>query len=378
MMRHLAKWRPRGASQVALAVRAATPLASLLAVILVVAGVLPASELPARQAQVCPTFRVREQDQVWVVSTRHLGCPDGRSEPAFSWSRYESGSWQPVTAAEFYASDAASLVTPVYIHGNRIDHRQACRDGLDVYFQLVGKLDDEPPARFVIWSWPSSQIKGQLRDVRAKAARSDVESYYFARFLERMDPSVRVGAVGYSYGARIISGGLHLAGGGSLLGWSLPPQPRPQVRVAMWAAGEHNHWYLPGSFHDQALAAGDAWFVAINCCDPVLARYRWLEKCSNPAAVGYAGIYGRNLLVAEVNERIDEVNVSNIVGSTHDMRPYLYSQYIQGRTREYALWHELAGQSRSTHAPREASVTRSAAPVLAEQQPVAAELATAN
>ena len=118
--------------------------------------------------------------------------------------------------------------------------------------------------------------------------------------------------------------------------------PRPPIRVALWAAGEHNYWYLPGNFHDRALATGDAWFITINCCDPVLARYRFLEKCSDPVAVGYAGIYGRNRLPTDVNNRIEEVNVSHIVGGTHDKDAYLYSLYIQNRTREYVLWHELA------------------------------------
>ena len=41
----------------------------------------------------------------------------------------------------------------------------------------------------------------------------------------------------------------------------------------MWAAAEHNHWYLPGQFHSEALAAAEAWYSTINYCDPVLAKY---------------------------------------------------------------------------------------------------------
>lgn len=316
------------------------------------------TQAPTQKSTECRTFRVREQDEVWVVSTRHLGCPgDSKQEPIWQLWKYEKGWWQPRTAAEFNARDSADVVTPFYIHGNRIDHPQACSDGLAVYFQLIGKLDAEPPVRFVIWSWPSSQIKGQLKDVRAKAARSDVDAYYLARFVARMKPAVRVGLVGYSFGARIVSGAMHRLGGGSLLGWSLEPGERPAVRVALWAAAEHNYWYLPGNFHDRALAAGDAWFITINHCDPVLERYRFIEECGNPVAVGYAGIYGRNLLPADVNARVEEVNVTNIVGGTHDMSAYLYSLYIQGRTREFVLWHELRGttnQTNSTNRGREA------------------------
>jgi hypothetical protein len=362
MTRHRAMWRPLRALWHTLQTRAAA------CAILCVAGAVfasaagraadsavkqpsPSDVAPAPSAKqaspeppkCCKEFRVRAQDQVWVVSTRCLGCPSGaKTEPAWQLWRYEKAMWQPATATEFYASDSKDLVTPFYIHGNRIDHPQACSDGLSVYFQLVGKLDDEPPARFVIWSWPSSQIKGPLNDVRTKAARSDVDAYYLARFMAGMKPEVRVGLVGYSFGARIASGALHLIGGGSLLGQTIETTPRPQIRVALWAAAEHNYWYLPGNYHDRAIATGDAWFITINCCDPVLSRYRFLDPCGDPVAVGYAGIYGRNLLPADVNERIEEVNVSNIVGGTHDKDAYLYSLYIQNRTRDYVLWHELA------------------------------------
>jgi len=308
----------------------------------------PAKSLPSekqaapRPSSGCQAFRVREQDQIWLVSTRHLGCPaGGKYEPALQVWRYEKGLWQPATLAEFYATDSADVVTPIYVHGNRIDSGLAASYGLSFYFELVGKLDSEPPARFVIWSWPSDQINGPLRDTHAKAARSDVDANYLGHFLAGMQPDVRVGILGYSLGARIASGAMHLLGGGSLFGESLTPAPRPPVRVVMWSAAEHNHWYLPGQFHGQALAAADAWLNMFNCCDPVLARYRWLDKCDNPVAAGYAGIYGRNLLPPDINARIEEVNVSNIVGRDHNWRPYLYSRYIQDRTRDYLLWHEL-------------------------------------
>lgn len=306
------------------------------------------------EQQVCRTFRVREQDQVWLISTRHLGCSiGGKYLPSYLIWLYEKGTWQPRTEADFFAADSADVVTPIYIHGNRINADEASSFGLSFYFELVGKFDHEPPTRFVIWSWPSDEIRGPIKDVRSKATRSDYESYYFASFLSRMNPQVRVGLLGYSFGARIVSGALHLLNGGAIFGQTLPSGERPQFRVAIWAAAEHNYWYQPGQFHGQAPAAADAWFVTVNCCDNVLARYRFIDECSNPAAVGYSGIYGRNLLPPDVNARIEEIDVSNIVGASHDWRNYLYSLWIQNRTRDYLLWHPLgpSGQaSKSTPA----------------------------
>jgi hypothetical protein len=294
--------------------------------------------------QVCRTFRVRDQDQVWLISTRHLGCcMGGKNWPTYQIWLYEKGTWQPRTEAEFFAADSAEIVTPMYVHGNRLTAGEASSYGLSFYFEFVGKFDHEPPVRFVIWSWPSDEIKGQLKDVRAKADRSDYEAYYLACFLARMKPEVHVGLLGYSFGARIVSGALHLLNGGAICGQMVSAGDHPQFRVALWAAAEHNYWYQPGQFHGRAPAAADAWFITINCCDPVLARYRFLDKCSDADAVGYSGIYGRNLLPPDVNSRIEERNVTNIVGGTHDWRAYLYSQWIQDHTRDYILWHPLFG-----------------------------------
>jgi hypothetical protein len=305
---------------------------------------------------VCKTFRVRESDQIWLISTRHLGCNiGGKYFPQLKFSRYEKGWWQARTETEFFAADSADLITPIYVHGNRVDASQAGSFGLSFYFELVGKFDSEPPVRFVIWSWPSDQIRGPLKDVRAKAARSDYDAWYLGHFLSRMQPDVRVGVLGYSYGARIVSGALHLVGGGSIFGHSFSPSAHPPVRAALWAAAEHNYWYQPNQFHSQAMAAADAWFVTVNYCDPVLAHYRLLDKCNNPCAVGHSGIHGRNLLPPDVNARIEQVNVSNIVGAEHDWRQYLYSRYIQDRTRDYLLWHELS--TALPKAPAEAAAT---------------------
>jgi hypothetical protein len=296
---------------------------------------------PARQPATYSTFRVRPQDEVWLVSTRHLGCPlPGKQAVGVKCWRYAQTVWQPASEAEFFASDSPDVVTAVYVHGNQIDYCLAANYGLAFYFELVGKLDAESPVRFVIWSWPSDQFRGPLRDVRTKASRSDVDAYYLGDFLSRMRPDVRVGLLGYSFGARIVSGAMELLGGGSLCRWPLPPGPRPSVHVAMWAAAEHNHWYLPGEFHGRALAAGAAWFNTVNPCDPVLMRYRWIDKGHDAVAVGYAGIYGRNLLPPEVNARIEEVNVAGIINGQHDWRAYLYSGYIQERTRQHMLWLE--------------------------------------
>lgn len=301
------------------------------------AGFAPAAEgANASTAPPCTAFRVRPQDAVWAVSTRGLGCP----APGWTYSltvwQYESQTprWANSSVESLTATDDPEIATVVYIHGNRIGSSLALQDGLSVYFQLAGAWDREPPVRFVIWTWPSDQIRGPLKDVRAKAARSDADAYYLAQFLSRLNPEVNVGLLGYSYGARIASGGVHLLGGGRLMGLSAPAASGPELRVALWAAAEHDDWLLPGRTHGEALPRARQWLITRNYCDPVLARYRMLDKCSDPTALGYSGLVGRNLLSPEINARIDELDVTAAVGSSHDMQRYLYARSILDPTRE--------------------------------------------
>ena len=144
---------------------------------------------------------------------------------------------------------------------------------------------------------PATRSAARSSDVRTKADRSDVEAYYLARFLAAMKPEVQTGLIGYSYGARIIGGALHLLGGGTAArldgsAWRAAADARRLVgrgrarRLARCRA----------AITARPCRMAEPWFITHNCCDPVLARYRWVEKCGDPVALGYSGLFGRNLL----------------------------------------------------------------------------------
>lgn len=291
----------------------------------------------------CLSFRVRPEDEVWAVSTRCLTCPSG-AEGEIGWSvwKYDplGPQWRTASSGEFYAGHNPEAVVAMYVHGNQIDSSLALRDGLDTYFQLAGRYDAGSPVRFVIWSWPSDKIHGPIRDGRTKASRADGEAYYLARFLAPMPAKARVGIVGYSYGARITAGALHLLGGEELCGWRVTPGNEVAYRVVFWAAAEHDDWLVPYRRHWRAIDMAERWLITRNYCDPALSRYGWIEKGWDPVALGYSGLAGRNLLTAEQNARIEEIDVTNVVGKTHDNDAYLYAPWVAGRTRGVVLWVE--------------------------------------
>jgi pimeloyl-ACP methyl ester carboxylesterase len=186
------------------------------------------------------------------------------------------------------------------------------------------------PVRFVVWSWPSDQIHGQVRDVRAKAARTNGEAFYLAWFMSQLDPGASANVLGYSFGARVATGALHLLGGGELAGRTLPTGPTPRVRVALLAAAVHSHWLQPGACHGAALSQMDRLLIQYNSCDPYLKHYQFIEKHARPAALGYLGMRADEAASVWLEQR----DVCAIVGKSHAQIRYFTSCTLTREIRE--------------------------------------------
>src|SRR5690606_32297914 len=148
------------------------------------------------------------------------------------------------------------LPTVVYIHGNRVENGEDKPHGLWFHRSLAARTPSDGPMRFVIWSWPSSQIRGVVNDYQVKAARTKQVGWQLAWAVDRLPPETPLALVGYSYGARVVTGTLHLLAGGSLGELSLPERAhwsRPPIRAALIAAAVDAQWIRPGGYHGRAL-----------------------------------------------------------------------------------------------------------------------------
>jgi len=279
----------------------------------------------------------RRMDDVWLISTRCLCCPCWHKADwvELEYQRYDHpAGWSEATLEEFLAGETTRR-TLIYLHGNRVSAREAFARGWQAYHALLDSSDAEP-VRFVIWSWPSDQICGPLRDVRSKAARTNGEGHYLAWLLAQLPSETPVSLLGYSFGARVATGALHVLGGGELAGSQLPPslqRSTSATRVVLMAAALHNWWLQPGGSHEQALGQMEQLLIQYNSCDPVLQRYRFVEKRSKPAALGYTGMY----LDEDVAISIDQSNVCCLVGRSHDEDRYLNSPSIVEEARQALL-----------------------------------------
>jgi hypothetical protein len=263
--------------------------------------------------------------------------------PAFGVQRYENPQgWSRAKFDQLQADTARQRETVIYVHGNREDWATAQYRGMIAYHALVRVAGDPPPLRFVIWSWPSDQIRGPRNDVLAKAARSDYEAYYLAQFLAAVDPQARVGLFGFSYGARIITGALHLLGGGTLVGLQLPDGTgtgEHQARVVLMAAALHDFWLLPDNAHGKCWSQIDRLLIQYNPCDRILRLYPHLDRCSRPQALGYSGFPWVSQLGDDA-ARLAQQNVSCEIGDQHHALNYLESATIMDQVQRYVLESE--------------------------------------
>ncbi len=267
-------------------------------------------------------------DQILLVSTRRLGtrCDAQAMAHGLHCERREpDGRWVHQSWDATLAQFATPLPTVIYVHGNRVDSGGDKSHGLDFYRWLAARTNSEPPLRYVIWSWPSSQIRGRLKDYEVKAARTTPCGWQLAWAIDQMPASTPLAIVGYSYGARLTTGALHLLGGGRMGSLQLAPRANPQrppLRAALVAAAMDAHWLRPGGFHGQALSQVDNLLLVNNRQDPAMRFYPLSPVGHRMPALGYAGPTGRAAL-GEYADRIQSIDMTGSVGRHHALSEYL-------------------------------------------------------
>lgn len=316
----------------------------------------------------------RSGDQIWLASSRELPHDCGAIDDGqLRFFRYQGGcQWTDSNLKAFLENDQHADLTLVFAHGNHVSAFEARSRGLAVYRSLVAQADASTHVRFVAFSWPSTQTRGKLRDVRLKAMRTEAASVYLARLLNQIDPNAEVSLVGYSFGARVVTGTLHVLGGGELAGQTLsddlvgpskasrsktpirltsaragktPPAHRRAVRVVLISAAVDSDWLEPRAPHGRALSQVNRALVMTNPCDPAMRWYHLIDRCTRPCALGYDGVASVGALGDEA-EKIEALDVRCQIGGSHDLERYLCRPQLMA-----ASWDVLKPQ-RDEDTPR--------------------------
>jgi hypothetical protein len=291
----------------------------------------------------CP----RPQDQVWLVSNRGLGCNVQQQAQNLKYWRYDcERSWVRSSLTELLAADDSG-VTTVFVHGNRIARDEAFTKGWGAYRTLV-RCADERPVRFIIWSWPSDAIRGPVQDAREKACRTNPSGYCLGWFLDQLNPETPVSLMAHSFGARVVTGALHVLGGGQIDGHRLGERNHPirqAIPVVLLVAALDNDWLMSGRFHGQAMSRVSSMLLVNNSCDVLLKRYHLIygRRCSQQA-LGYTGLASWAATGADWT-KVSQVNAASIVGRRHAFAGYIGSPDLVALMRPYLLF-ESAPQAK--------------------------------
>jgi hypothetical protein len=292
---------------------------------------------------------IRPQDEIVLVSVRAVGgcCdPQALSEGAqveTYQATSESGCRQWLSSnMESVVGADPTVSTLIFVHGNRLTAWDAKCEGLAAYRRIVRNSADESPIRFVIFSWPSAQISGPLKDVRVKAARTRPAGCQLAWFVDQLPAETPLTMVGFSYGARIVTGSLHILGGGTLGGMSIGELQHPNrqpVNAVLMASALNSDWLCPGRYHGQAMTMVHQMVLVNNCEDRAMKYYHFSSTCGKPQALGYCG---PTCIDPASASKIVELNVSRYVGSEHDLFCYLGAPGVTSEIDQFISTGSLA------------------------------------
>jgi hypothetical protein len=285
-------------------------------------------------------------DQIFLISTRAMGTRcDADSMPAglrcerLAGDPRRGGPWRQLSWHDLLEEFTAPLPTVVYVHGNRVASGVDKSHGLQFYRALAIHKKSPWPLRFVIWSWPSEQIRGPVKDYQVKAARTRPAGWQLAWAVDQWSAETSVALVGYSYGARVVTGALHLLGGGQIGNLKLASRAHPDrrpLRAALVAAALDADWLRRGGYNGLAITQVDSLLLVNNQLDPAMRFYPLSPVGRRAPALGYAGPTGRDSL-GELAARIRSYDVTSAVGRHHDLTDYLTSSAQVGRVLEKIL-----------------------------------------
>ena len=272
--------------------------------------------------------RLRAGDELWLVSSRCL--PDLEKcttlQPVkFAVNRFECPSgWRSSDETQLADSfnQLPAMRTVVYAHGNWMTAENALGRGSYVYNRASERTDE--PIRFIIYSWPSQRDGRPLRDVYEKADRSNTDTYYFANLLSRIPESSPLGILGFSFGGRVVGGGLHLVAGGTFEGRNSPSWTgKREVHVSFVAPAFDRTWLAAGREYGMAMQNVNELVNIYNSRDPVLRRFRFIDRVTTPIAAGFSGLADpRATQPLQADARIAQYDCGEVVGTSHDEMNY--------------------------------------------------------
>lgn len=281
-----------------------------------------------------PSNSCRRDD--WIICTRHLPEPKNRcgiSNEMRYWRRSDR-KWVGSSPGEFISTLDPDTTLCVFVDGNKIEAEEADYRGkiLRRNINSSGKR-----LRYVVWSWPSDQIVGRpVRDARTKIARANGDAYYLASWLSTLPSNQPTTLVGYSLGARTVSGAIHMLEGGTFDSNSIGQSTSPvSPRILFLGAAIPSRWIREKGENSLLLQGTERVLSIFNSKDRVLRLFKYDRSPDGGVVIGYRPISSD--ILGPFMGMFDQRDVSSIVRKSHGLQyyvdatgPTVISQFVFG------------------------------------------------
>lgn len=311
---------------------------------------LPAEQaLPMEQALPIVVNASVPQSEIFEVSTRHLpkrfrsisfDCPN------VEVNRWVGNQWCRSSIVDALPPFDDGMLSILYVHGNFMERNNALNRVRIVDDYLRSQTNRS--YRLIMLSWPSQRDRKPLHDVVVNNQIAECESLYVAWMLGKLRNHAQVSLLGFSFGAKAVTGGLHLDAGGTLPGYAaIPHEPNNNTRLyrlGLVAPAVDRQWLQPNGRHGLAFANVDGVMNLYNSRDPILRRFRFLDRLSQPIAAGFAGIETafapRAISPLAGQTTIRQYDCGGVIGTTHSERSYYGECPYFREIIRHLLWEE--------------------------------------
>lgn len=215
----------------------------------------------------------------------------------------------------------------IFVHGSFVELPNQYVEAAGFYSAVRGR--NATPLQMIFFTWPSDgPYSGCFAaDVAVRGRQADFNGFHLAYLISQIPESCPICMVGHSHGSRVILSASHLAGGGTIEGYSFPYSTGPQrrMRVVLAAGAMDHHWLNPGQRYECALNRIECLLNLQNRHDLALAAYP-LSRPLARRAVARSGFTSRDAELLGWNAaKLRDCDVTDLVGPKHYW-PYYYRQ----------------------------------------------------
>lgn len=215
----------------------------------------------------------------------------------------------------------------IFVHGSFVEWDSQCREAHSLYLRL--RSASSAPLQMIFFTWPSDGPYTYVfpLDVAIRERQADFNGFHLAYLLSQIPESCPVSLIGHSHGARVVLSTLHMAGGGTVEGYTSPCAmgTTRRFRVVLAAAAMDHDELNPGKDFGCALNRVECLLNLRNCKDLPLA----LQPFSRPfarRALARSGITPHDVSNLGYNAaKIRQCDVAHLVGHAH-LWPEYYKQ----------------------------------------------------